>query len=64
MNALISQVSGPKSLLPNLSHSVLDFYEELKFFADYGPAFQRVMEGYRGDKEVLVRVKAEDVDLG
>ncbi|KIJ24446.1 hypothetical protein M422DRAFT_274753 [Sphaerobolus stellatus SS14] len=43
---------------------ITNFYEELKTFAEYGPAFQRVMDAYQGENEVLVRVRGEDVDIG
>ena len=42
---------------------VLEFYEELKTFAEYGTAFQRVIDAFQGENEVLVRVRGEDIDL-
>ena len=36
------------------------FYEDLKSFAEYGPAFQRVVDGYQGENEVLVLVRGLD----
>ncbi|KAF8530083.1 putative polyketide synthase [Hysterangium stoloniferum] len=37
-----------------------DFYEDLGTFAEYGPSFQRVVDGYRGEDEVLVLVQGDD----
>lgn len=37
-----------------------DFYEDLKTFAEYGTEFQRVIDGYQGDNEVLVLVRGDD----
>lgn len=41
----------------------IDFYEELKTFADYGTAFRRVVDSYEGDNEVLILVRGDDDDL-
>ena len=40
-----------------------DFYEDIKSFAQYGPAFQRVTGAYQNDNEVLVLVDGSDAML-
>ncbi|RDB25816.1 Reducing polyketide synthase FUB1 [Hypsizygus marmoreus] len=39
------------------------FYESLKYFADYGPVYRRVISCYKGNDEVLVEVKGAASDL-
>ncbi|KAH7906790.1 hypothetical protein BJ138DRAFT_1071251 [Hygrophoropsis aurantiaca] len=39
------------------------FYEELEHFAQYGPAYRRVIGFYLGANESLVKVKGADTDL-
>lgn len=40
-----------------------DFYEDIKSFAEYGPAFQRVVGAYQNNNEVLVLVDGSDTML-
>ncbi len=39
------------------------FYEQLKFFANYGPAFQRLQTLYKGDEEFIIEVRGAANDL-
>jgi hypothetical protein len=50
----------PDRPLPVTTDSFTDLYEELKTFAEYGPAFQRLVDGYQGENEVLVLVRGTD----
>ncbi|EJD00213.1 polyketide synthase [Fomitiporia mediterranea MF3/22] len=42
---------------------ISDFYESLKYFANYGPPYQRIMTCYKGKHEVLAEVRGTTDDL-
>lgn len=54
-------------LLPNLSFVddliLTGFYDQLRYFADYGPIFQRITVCYKGKEEAIVKIRGPSQDL-
>ncbi|GJJ14254.1 putative PKS-like protein biosynthetic cluster [Clathrus columnatus] len=62
------ETAGEKGAQVNLQNikrrckqvDLTDFYDGLKYFADYGPSFQRVIDAHEGDNEVLILIRGDD----
>lgn len=41
----------------------LDFYDQLRYFANYGPVFQRLVACYKGEEEAVAKIRGSGNDL-
>lgn len=48
---------------PNAYIDLIGYYDQLRYFADYGPIFQRLLLCYMGDEEAIAKIRGSSQDL-
>lgn len=48
---------------PNAYIGLIGYYDQLRYFADYGPIFQRLLLCYMGEEEAIAKIRGSSQDL-